>query len=177
MKAPNIRTGTIVRRVFYDVVLIIIGFLLFTAADGIRSYSIEKKTDRLINEMIRIELLEMRLSMTQARKMIADEVKEGTDPSFIRTPVFLQFESYQDAKRLGYVNYQWSQWSKDKSQKLMLIEMTIRQYNQLISSRLNYYPNIFNRKDQTLLLYDKSITGVLNDLDDKINSYLTSELK
>jgi hypothetical protein len=174
MKAPNVRTGTIVRRVFYDVVLIIIGFLLFTAADGIRSYSIEKKTDRLLNEMIKIELLEMKVSMSQARKMIADEVKEGADPSFIRTPIFLQFESYQEAKRLGYVN---NQWSKDKSQKLMLIELTIRQYNQLISSRLNYYPNIFNRKDQTLLLYDKSITGVLNDVDDKINSYLTSEKK
>jgi hypothetical protein len=174
MKAPDERTGTIVRRVIYDVILIIIGFLLFTAADEIRSCSIEKKTDRLLNEMIRTELLEMQLSMNQARKMIADEVKEGTDPSFIRTPIFLQFESYQEAKRLGYVN---DQWSKDKSQELMLIELTIRQYNQLISSRLNYYTNIFNRNDQTLLLYDKSITGVLNDLDVKINSYLTSEKK
>jgi hypothetical protein len=172
MKAPDERTGTIVRRVIYDVVLIIIGFLLFTAADEIRNCSIEKKTDRLLDEMIRTELLEMRLSMNQARKMIADEVREGTDPSFIRTPIFLQFESYQEAKRLGYVN---NQWSKDKSQELMLIELTIRQYNQLISSRLNYYTNIFSRNDQTLLLYDKSITGVLNDLDDKINSYLTIE--
>ena len=77
MKTLNILAKPEIKRITYDVILILIGFLLFTTADKIRYSSIDKKTNILVNESILTDLLEIEVSMGQAKKMIAEEAQDG----------------------------------------------------------------------------------------------------